>query len=86
MATVEDLEGVLERCQQALREVVKGNPKPMQSMFSHQEEVTLNNPIAPPARGWERVARTMERAASNVREGEPRSRSITPQASEIAQR
>ena len=70
MATVDDLDGVLERCQQALREFVKGNPEPMQAMFSHREDVTLNNPIAPPARGWEQVARTMERAASNVREGE----------------
>jgi ketosteroid isomerase-like protein len=42
----------------------------MQGMFSHREDVTLNNPIAPPARGWEQVARTMERAASNIREGE----------------
>ena len=70
MATVEDLDGVIARCQQALREFVKGNPEPMQGMFSHREDVTLANPIAPPARGWDEVARTMERAASNIREGE----------------
>ncbi|HWS80884.1 MAG TPA: nuclear transport factor 2 family protein [Rubrobacter sp.] len=70
MATVDDLDGVIERCQQALREFVKGNPKPMQTMFSHREDVTLANPIAPPARGWDEVAQTMERAASNLREGE----------------
>jgi ketosteroid isomerase-like protein len=70
MATVDDLDGVIERCQQALREFVKGNPERMQGMFSHREDVTLANPIAPPARGWEEVAKTMERAASNLREGE----------------
>src|SRR5918997_5697137 len=70
MAAVKDLDGVIERCQQALREIVKGNPEPMQGMFSHRDDVTLNNPIAPPARGWEQVATTMERAASNLREGE----------------
>ena len=70
MATVGALDGVLERCQQALREFVKGNPEPMQTMFSHREDVTLNNPIAPPACGWDEVTRTMERAASNLREGE----------------
>jgi ketosteroid isomerase-like protein len=70
MTTVEDLDGVLERCQQALREFVKGNPEPMQGMFSHREDVTLANPIAPPARGWAEVAQTMERAASNLRGGE----------------
>ena len=70
MATVEDLDGVIEQCQLALREFVKGNPEPMQALFSRREDVTLANPIAPPARGWERVAATMERAASNVRDGE----------------
>jgi ketosteroid isomerase-like protein len=70
MATVEDLDEVIDRCQLGLREFIKGNPEPMQSMFSHREDVTLANPIAPPARGWEQVAATMERAASNVRDGE----------------
>ncbi len=70
MAAVEEFDQVLEQCQQALREFPKGNPEPMQSMFSHREDVTLANPIAPPARGWEQVAATMERAASNFRNGE----------------
>jgi ketosteroid isomerase-like protein len=70
MATVDDLDGVIERCQQALREFVKGNPEPMQGMFSHREDVTLANPIAPPVRGWDEITKTMERAASNLREGE----------------
>ena len=42
----------------------------MQMMFSHQEDVTLANPLGPPARGWEQVAATTERAASKVRDGE----------------
>jgi hypothetical protein len=70
MATVEDLDGVIERCQSAPREFVKGNPKPMQVKFSHREDVTLANPFGPPVRGWEHVAATMEHAASNIREGE----------------
>jgi ketosteroid isomerase-like protein len=72
MAEVDDLDRVIEQCQLALGEFVKGNPKPMQLMFSHREDVTLANPIAPPARGWEQVAETMERAVShlNLRDGE----------------
>jgi ketosteroid isomerase-like protein len=70
MAALEDLDEVIGRCQLALREFVKGNPEPMQTMFSHREDVTLANPIAPPARGWEQVAATMGRAASNLRDGE----------------
>jgi len=39
-------------------------------MFSHREDVTLANPLSPPARGWEQVAETAERAASQFRDGE----------------
>jgi ketosteroid isomerase-like protein len=66
---VDDLDQVIEQCQQALDEFVKGNPEPMQEMFSHREDVSLNNPFGPPAHGWEQVAATMDRAASNLRDG-----------------
>ena len=69
MATVDDLDRVIEQCQLALDEFVKGNPEPMQMMFSHREDVSLANPFGPPVRGWDEVARTMERAASNLKEG-----------------
>lgn len=70
MATVEDLDGVIERCQQAMREFGKGNPEPMKGMYSHREDVTINTAIDPPVRGWDEVALNMERSASNLREGE----------------
>ena len=70
MTAVEDLDQVIEQCQLALREFVKGNPEPMQMMFSHQEDATLANPFGPAVRGWEQVAATMERAASQLRDGE----------------
>ena len=70
MATVEDLDGVIERCQQAMREFSKGNPEPMKGMYSHREDVTIANAINPPARGWGEVALMMERSASKLREGE----------------
>jgi ketosteroid isomerase-like protein len=69
VATVDDLDQVIELCQKALDEFVKGNPKPMQQMFSHREDVSLANPFGPPASGWDEVAATMERAASNLKEG-----------------
>jgi ketosteroid isomerase-like protein len=72
MAAGDDFDQVVEQVQLALGEFVKGSPKSMQMMFSHREDVTLANPIAPPARGWEQVAATMERAVSylNLRDGE----------------
>ena len=70
MPSVEDLDKVIERFQRALNEFLKGNPEPNKAMFSHQQDVSLANPFGPPARGWEQVAATMERAASNLRDGE----------------
>src|SRR5215470_5932853 len=65
-----DFDEVVEHYQRALGEFVKGNPEPNKLVFSHREDVTLANPLGPPARGWEQVAATMERAASLLRDGE----------------
>lgn len=66
-----DFDEVVEQTHRALAEFVKGNPEPMKMLFSHKEDVTLANPLSrPPARGWEQVAATMERAASFYRDGE----------------
>src|SRR5215469_12842628 len=65
-----DFDAVLEQYQRALGEFVKGNPESNKMVFSHREDVTLANPLGPPTRGWEQVAQTMERAASQLRDGE----------------
>ncbi len=70
MAAVDDLDQVLEQWQLATGEFLKGNPEPTQKLFSHREDVSLNNPFGPPAHGWEHVAKTAEHAASQVRDGE----------------
>src|SRR5918912_3051929 len=70
MAAVDDLDGVLERFKQAGQEFVKGNPKPVQELFSHRDDVSLANPFGPPVRGWEQVAAAQERGASVFRDGE----------------
>jgi ketosteroid isomerase-like protein len=64
------LDEVIEQYQLALGEFLKGNPEPVKQLFSHQEDVTLANPLGPPVRGWEQVAETIDRAASQVRDGE----------------
>ncbi len=65
-----DFDEVVEQYHQALGEFAKGNPEPNKLVFSHREDVTLANPLGPAVRGWEQVAATMERAASQLREGE----------------
>jgi ketosteroid isomerase-like protein len=70
MAAVDDVDKLIERFHLAQGEVVRGNPETVKKLCSHREDVTLNNPLAPPAHGWEQVAATIERAASQFRDGE----------------
>ena len=84
MAAVDDVDRLIEQYYRALGEFVKGNPEPVQNLFSHREDVSLANPLGPPAHGWEQVAQTIERAASNLRDGEFLSaeiieRNVTPE-------
>ena len=70
MAAVDDLDEVVEQSHLTLGEIVKGNPEPLKMVYSHQEDVSLANPFGPPVRGWQQAAATIERAASNYRDGE----------------
>jgi len=65
-----DFDQVIERYHLAAGEFIKGNPEPYKKMFSQREDVTLANPFGPVARGWKRVAETMERASAQYRDGE----------------
>ena len=70
MATVDDFDGVVEQYHLALNEFLKANPEPLKKFFSHRDDVTLANPLGPPARGWDEVAKVTDLAASRVRDGE----------------
>ena len=48
MAGVDDLDGVLEQFKRAGNEFMKGNPKPVQELLSHRDDVSLANPFGPP--------------------------------------
>lgn len=61
----------MERDHRALDVLVTGDPGPKKQMFSHRDDVTLANPLGPPARGWDEVEKTLDRAASQLRDGEP---------------
>jgi hypothetical protein len=70
MAAVDDVDELIEQFHLAQEEVVKGNPEPVKKLFSHRDDVTLANPLVPPAHGWDEVAEATERAVSQFREGE----------------
>jgi ketosteroid isomerase-like protein len=64
MATVDDVDELIEQYYRAQREFLKGNPEPVKDLFSRREYVTLANPYGPPVRGCEQVAKTIEHASS----------------------
>lgn len=66
-----DLTQAIEADHRALDALVRGDPEPKKKMFSRGEDVTLANPLGPPARGWTQVEETLERAVANLREGGP---------------
>ena len=69
MSAVDDVDRLIERFQQALGEFVKGNPEPDKELFSRKDDVTLANPLGPPVRGGDEVSKTIERAATTIRDG-----------------
>ncbi|CAH0154652.1 hypothetical protein SRABI83_00801 [Arthrobacter sp. Bi83] len=69
--TGSDLDLIVEQYHRALDAFVRGDPAPNKQLFSRLDDVTLANPLGPPARGWSQVENTMERASSQLAEGEP---------------
>ena len=70
MSAKEDVDRLIERYHQALGEFVKGDPEPIKELYSHNDDATLANPLGPPALGGDEVAKTLEHAASTIRDGE----------------
>ena len=57
MAAVDDVDELIEQWQLAGHEFVKGNPEPAKKLFSHREDVSLNNPFGPPHVDGSRLVR-----------------------------
>jgi ketosteroid isomerase-like protein len=70
VSTVDDVDELIERYHLALGEFVIGDPEPVKELFSHKDDVTLANPLGPPTLGGDEVAKTIEHAASTIRDGE----------------
>ena len=70
MTAEDNVDELIAQFDLAQGEFVKSNPEPIKKWYSHRQEVSLANPIGPTARGWEQVVATLERAASQLRDGE----------------
>ncbi|MGX5804687.1 YybH family protein [Bradyrhizobium sp. Arg314] len=65
-----DLAKLIEQDHLAVDAFVKGDPEPLKSLYSQRDDVVIANPFGPPAKGWRKAAETMDRAATNYRDGE----------------
>jgi ketosteroid isomerase-like protein len=70
MSAVDDVDQLIEQFHLASDEFLKGNPEPVNKLWSRRDDVTLANPFGPAVRGWDEVAKAGERAASQLRDGE----------------
>ena len=64
-----DLSKFIGQNHQALDAFAKGDPEPLKNLYSRRDDVVIANPFGPPAKGWVKAAATMERAATNYRDG-----------------
>jgi ketosteroid isomerase-like protein len=70
MSAVDEVDELIEQFHLASDEFLKGNPEPVNKLWSRRDDVTLANPFGPAVRGWDEVAKAGERAASQLRDGE----------------
>jgi ketosteroid isomerase-like protein len=67
---ISDLEELQQQYHRAVEELIKGDPSLQEQFWSRSDDVTLANPLGPPARGWAEVSDAMRRAASQLSDGE----------------
>jgi ketosteroid isomerase-like protein len=69
MVSAPDLADFVDEYHRALDAFFRGDPEPVKRLYSHLEDASLANPFGPVVVGWRQVEQTMERAASNYRDG-----------------
>jgi len=65
-----DLADLRDRYHRALEGFIRGDPEPQKRVWSRREDVTLANPLGPPAKGSDRVREAIDIAAAQVRDGQ----------------
>jgi ketosteroid isomerase-like protein len=65
-----DLESAIRQSHDAVAGIFRGDAAPAKALFSDRDDVTLGNPFGPYAQGRRQVEETLDRAASNYRDGE----------------
>lgn len=65
-----DLDGVRGEYRRSVAAFIQGDADVQKALWSQRDDVTLANPLGPPARGFEAVCRVMDQAAAQIRDGE----------------
>jgi ketosteroid isomerase-like protein len=65
-----DLDELRNRYHQSVAAFIRGDPEVQKPLWSRRDDVTLANPLGPPAKGFEGVCGVMDRAAKQISDGE----------------
>jgi ketosteroid isomerase-like protein len=65
----QDLDTAIQQSHDAVAGIFRGDAEPAKALFSDRDDITLGNPFGPYARGRNQVEETLDRAASNYRDG-----------------
>lgn len=65
-----DLNELRDKYHQSVAAFIQGNPDVQKPLWSRRDDVTLANPLGPPAKGFDGVCGVMDRAAEQISEGE----------------
>ena len=65
-----DLKQARELYHEAVAVFIQGDPEATKPLWSQDDDVTLANPLGPPAKGFDAICQVMDTAASLISEGE----------------
>jgi ketosteroid isomerase-like protein len=68
-APPEDFAAFVEVYRGGIRSMAQGDNRPVLSLYSRRDDVTLANPLGPPITGWDNIARESARVAAGFSGG-----------------
>jgi ketosteroid isomerase-like protein len=65
-----ELNEVRDRYHQSVAAFIRGDAEVQKALWSRRDDVTLANPLGPPAKGFDGVCRVIDRAVTQISQGE----------------
>jgi ketosteroid isomerase-like protein len=70
VAMTPDLDKVRDQYHRSVAAFIRGDPESQKPLWSRRDDVTLANPLGPPAKGFDAVCGVMEHAAEQISDGD----------------